>query len=57
MRNAFGLRTGYDEHHWPHDRSVEGRDPKAEACVLLTHPVTSVRGFLAMARREAEAGW
>lgn len=28
-----------------------------ESCVLLTRPLTAVRGFLATARREAEAGW
>ncbi|WVR06546.1 hypothetical protein IAU60_003577 [Kwoniella sp. DSM 27419] len=28
-----------------------------EVCVLLTKPETSIRGFLALARREAQAGW
>ncbi|KAK4687993.1 conserved oligomeric Golgi complex subunit 2, partial [Tremellales sp. Uapishka_1] len=28
-----------------------------EVCVLLSKPMTAIRGFLALARREAEAGW
>lgn len=30
---------------------------ETESCVLLTRPVAAVRGFLALARRDAEAGW
>ena len=54
MRDAFGLRSGHDGTHWQDD---DNRSDVLEACVLLTHPVSSVRGFLATARREAEAGW
>ncbi|OCF44367.1 hypothetical protein I317_01812 [Kwoniella heveanensis CBS 569] len=32
-------------------------DPLDEACALLRVPEISIRGFLALARREAEAGW
>ena len=28
-----------------------------DSCPLLTSTVTAVRGFLALARKEAEAGW
>jgi hypothetical protein len=57
MRNAFGLRLDNDGPHWPHGHHIQDRNPINEACVLLTHPLTAVRGFLAMARREAEAIW
>ncbi|WVF69039.1 hypothetical protein IAT40_003813 [Kwoniella sp. CBS 6097] len=32
-------------------------DPLDEACALLRVPEISIRGFLTLARREAEAGW
>ncbi|KAK8858805.1 hypothetical protein IAR55_003035 [Kwoniella newhampshirensis] len=32
-------------------------DAMNEVCVLLRLPETSIRGFLALARKEAEAGW
>lgn len=34
-----------------------GEERPEEVCVFLTDTETSVRGFLALARREAEAGW
>jgi hypothetical protein len=37
--------------------AVTPDSPEEEACVLLTKMEMSVRGFLAPARREAEAGW
>lgn len=54
-----------------HDQSLESpssNDPdrgsehpayadEEEVCVLLRRMDTSVRGFLALVRREAEAGW
>ena len=57
MRNALGLRPEYEGPHWSHGHHTKERDPQNEACVLLTHPSVAVRGFLAMARREAEAVW
>ncbi|WWD18696.1 hypothetical protein CI109_103150 [Kwoniella shandongensis] len=52
--------------HNDRDRTVDITDPSVdetridatdEVCVLLKRPETSIRGFLALARREAEAGW
>ena len=47
--NTFRKRA---KHH-----KIIGNVPSGECCVLLTKPVAAVRGFLALARREAEAGW
>lgn len=36
---------------------IEQPDAEEETCPLLRDPVTSVRGFMALVRRDAEAGW
>jgi hypothetical protein len=62
MRRAFGLYTDRedDKPHWhgAFEPDVwKDRCDSEESCVLLTRPVTAVRGFLETARRAAEAGW
>ncbi|ORY30580.1 hypothetical protein BCR39DRAFT_528993 [Naematelia encephala] len=64
MRYALGLRADFPGPHWSGCRGQDANDnvkeipsESGEVCVLLTRPVDSIRGFLALARREAEAGW
>ena len=68
MRNAFGLRTEFPVSHVSGSGpdAQEYRPPRGgaslgkeggEECVLLSKTDASVRGFLALARKEAEAGW
>jgi hypothetical protein len=59
-RNAGEFGTAESAHHKTEGfgREIKLLGPlEDEACVLLRDPVTCVRGLLALARREAEAGW
>lgn len=73
LRSALNIRSDFPGQHWPapdfvgddskehaneEDRDGEDYAPiPEEICILLRDPVTSIRGHLALARKEAEATW
>jgi hypothetical protein len=50
-------RISRDRYYVAGADTIATMTPENESCVLLTRPVAAVRGFLALARRDAEAGW
>jgi len=57
MRDHIGYEDLSTDPRPPKEAQIPDPASVEEVCVILTNIEASVRGFLALARREAEAGW